>query len=82
MNTHPTSLEPGETLLSSEDPEQALRKDLTTGLALARRSLVNAKRDIATGLNIDPEPVDKLERIVADYIKMLAAHDRKSDTEL
>lgn len=81
MRTNTTALQSDETVLFEDFQPRAMRNDLLTGLALARRSLVNAKKDVALGLHIDPEAVDQLEHIVAEYLKMLVALDRKDPTE-
>jgi len=56
-------------------PPRQLRKDLLAGLALARRTLENAKQDLARGAKIDPSCIEELERTVAEYQQLLARLD-------
>jgi hypothetical protein len=48
-----------------------MRKHILAGLAIARRSLANARDDAAMGVNIDPSTIAELERTVHAYVQML-----------
>lgn len=56
-------------------PPQQMRKDVLAGLALARRTLENAKQDLALGAKIDPSCIEELERTVAEYQELFAKLD-------
>jgi hypothetical protein len=53
-----------------------MRKHVLAGLAIAKRSLANAKDDLALGCKIDPSAIAELERTVNEYVQMLDGAER------
>jgi hypothetical protein len=58
-----------------------MRADLLAGLAIARRTLANAKKDIAFGVKIDPACIVELERAIGEYLELIARLDSKRRTK-